>query len=72
MAMELRNYTEDFAEAGTNGWHDNLRDYTVENLSNKGEKIPGRSSFSIKFFERLFFRLESTKNKKRRNRHCIG
>ena len=47
MAMELRNYTEDFVEASTNGWHDILLNYSKENLSNKGEKIPGRSGFSI-------------------------
>ena len=49
MAMELRNYTEDFVEASTNGWHDILLSYSKENLSNKGEKMPGRRSFSINF-----------------------
>ena len=39
LAMELRNYTEDFVEAGTNGWYDILIDYREGNLSNKGEKI---------------------------------
>merc|ERR1712080_192373 len=34
--MELRNYTEDFVEAGTKGWYDVLNDYNEENLSNKG------------------------------------
>ena len=49
LAMELRNYTEDFVETGTNGWYDILIDYSEENLSKKGLKISEseRRGFSI-------------------------
>ena len=53
MAMELRNYTEDFVEASTNGWHDILLNYSKENLSNKGEKMPGRRGFFNKSLTHL-------------------
>jgi len=45
LGMELRNFTEDFAEYGRNGWHKSVIQYDEKNLANNGEKISGRYGF---------------------------
>ena len=61
LAMELRNYTEDFVDYGTKGWYDILNNYNENNPSTQvfGRPIKSREKIchTIKQYHFAYYQL---------------